>query len=498
MAVAGTRRKNRYTLTLALALLLAFIAAPGPAPAGDDPDLDLRKEPVPFLDSEDLPERAGPLIELGRGINEGGKLTDGIEIPTGAVWQPALWIYGALRTAVLSTDGDRRTRPNGDVSELRSRLDVFANLQLTGTERIQAHMRPVDKAGRFAGKTLSPSSAKTSYKAGWDDNFETLFFEGDIGELFPRLDPRDQGGWDLGFAAGKFPVELQNGYLVRDEMTAVGLSKNNIQFPGSSGMHVLGLWGFHHVNESGNARDRRDVDLFALSVEGDFPWGLLEVDVGGTVADKRRGNQINGGVGWTGHPGIHNLSAHANFSSHTNQTIDAARGLNVLPNGVEKDYDGTLLVLGYSREIGLRHDLIYATGYWANGYFGRLASNASPPLGPVGLSFAGVGLGAYRPALWPAPLDSLGAAVGVQKFLLEERANVTLEIAHRYDLEKDDPFGNTSGFAVTTRVQYKIAERFMLQLDAFYAVHSDDSGPPQDAETDEDSSAVRLELRIGL
>ena len=170
----------------------------------------------------------------------------------------------------------------------------------------------------------------------------------------------------------------------------------------------------------------------------------------------------------------------------------------VRPNGEEKDYDGSLLVVSYSTEMNLRRDLFYANGYWAEGDFGRLASNATPPLGPVGLSYAGVGLGAYRPALWPRPLNSAGFAIGTQMFFNDETTNWVVELAHRQDLAKDDPFGDTTGIALTTRFQQKIFERMMLQLDAYYALHSDDGRAPQDAESDDDSSAARLELRINF
>ena len=484
----GRTRGRGLARALAAALALGFCAALSPA-AGDELGIDLSDTPLPLLTFEDLPARAGPIIEIGRGINEVGPLSEGIELPTGAVWQPALWIYGSQRIALLATDGDRRTRPGGDRSEVMTRMDLFANLQLSGTERILAHVRPMDRKGQFAGRVLGPDSMESDWKAEWDADFETIFFEGDLGEMFPLMDPQDSGSGDLAFVVGRFPVEFQNGYLVRDEMTAIGLSQDNIQMEGSSGIRIAGLWAFDHVNEPTSMPDERDVDLFGLFIEGDFPWGLLELDVAGTVAGEERGKQVNAGVGWTGHIAGNNYSVYANVSHHYDQSAAVKE---------VKDFDGALLVGGYSTEVNLRRDLLYATGYWAAGDFGRVASNATPPLGPIGLSFAGVGLGGYRPALWPRPLDSAGFAAGYQMFFNEERTNWVVEVAHRQDLAKDDTPGDTSGLALTTRVQQKLFEHLMLQLDAYYAIHSDDGGRPQDAETDEDSSAVRLELRVNF
>ena len=476
---------RRCPRVLAASMLLTHACAPALAADERVPQLRLSDMPLPFLETEDLPPRTGPIIELGRGINETGPVSPGIEMPWGAVWQPALWIYGSQRVAVLSTDGNRRTRPGGDLTEVATRMDLFANLQLTGTERVQAHLRPMDAGGRFTGRTISPSSTDSEFDSHWDADFETLFFEGDLGEMFPRLDPHDRGSRDFGFAIGKFPVEFQNGYMVRDEMTAVGLTKTHIQMEGSSGVRLTGLWAFDHVNRFNNSPDKGDVDLFGLFAEGDFPWGLLEVDVAGVDADRDRGRQINAGAGWTGHSAGGNYSMHANFSRYFDPP--------------QSWYEsGSLLVLGYSTEVGFRRDILYANGYWAEGDFRRLASSGPPPLGPVGLSFAGVGLGGYRPALWSRPLDSAGFAVGMQTFFAESAANWAVEVGHRLDLDKGDTFGNTSGTALTTRAQYKFAERFLLQLDAYYAIHGHDAKGHQDAENDDDSAALRLELRVNF
>ena len=221
----------------------------------------------------------GAFIELGRGINEVGELSPGIEMPAGAVWQPAFWAYGTARVAGLATDGNRRTIPGGDSAEVMARMDLFANLQLTGTERVHAHFRPLDQRGGFAGRVLSPKESSTTF----------------------------------------------------------------------------------------------DIDL---------------------------------------------------------------------------DAD--------------------------------------------------VGLGGYRPALWPRPLDSAGFALGVQKFFADEAANWVVEFAHRRDLEDDDEFGNTGGVAVTTRFQRKFFNRFPVQVDACQAWHESDNGRPQDGENDDDSAAVRVESRMNF
>ena len=481
----------RRCLAAALAGTMVFVVS---AYGADRSSVDLSETAVPFLESADLPVRVGTIIEWGRGINEEGPLDSGIEMPWGAVWQPALWVWGSQRFALHSSDGDRRTRrpgprmPNGDrpmrqdadLVELAARMDIHANLQLSGTERIRAHLRPMEGSGKYPQKPLGPSATDSSFVSHWDADFETLFFEGEISEMFPMLDPQDRSPNDLGFAIGKFPVDLQNGYMVRDEMLAVGLSKVNIPMEGSSGVRVLGIWGFDHFNEP---RFDGDADLFLLSAEGNFPWGLLEVDVGARFADSPLGDQYNAGIGWTHHIGLGNYTLHVNFSN---------------PAKAESNDEAYLVVAGYSREINIRRDLVYALGFWADGNHLRLSSNGAPPLGTVGLSFAGNGVGGYRPALLPAPSDAAGIALGIQKFFLGESANAVFEVAHRQDLEKRDMNRNTGGIALTTRLQYKFGNRFLLQVDGYVARLASDSVEPQDFETDNDSAGASLQLVIGF
>ena len=234
------------------------------------------------------------------------------------------------------------------------------------------------------------------------------------------------------------------------------------------------------------APEESDVNLVGLFLDGAFSWGLLEVDIARTFAGSERGEQFNSGMGWTGNSVGNNYSMRVNASRHFDQA------------GAE-DVDGALMVLGFSREMGLRRDILYAHGYWADGDFKSLASSESRPLGFVGLSFSGIGHGGNRPAPWPRPLDSAGFAVGLQTIFAEEAANLTLELGHRQDLDNGYALlGDTSGTALTTRFQYRFANRFQLQMDAYHAMLADDSGGPGDAGTDDDSSALRVELRVNF
>ena len=450
--------------------------------------VDPSDTPVPMPTAEDLSGQAEPLIENDGGVDADGLPSSDIEVPTGAVWQPSLRIRGSQRIALLAIDGDRRTRRAGDRSELTTRMDLFADLGFSETERIRAHLRPLDKKGRYAGTTYAPSTARSGWETEWDSDFEALYFEGDLGQMFPLPGLQDRESGDIGFAAGRLPVKFQNGYLVKDDMTAVRLAQTGIETDEPSGVRITGLWAFDDINKPTGRPDNGDVHALILSAEGSFSWGTLELDIGGAFAGEERGNQVNAGIGWTSNGAGDTYSVHANVSNHYDQSEMTSK---------VEDFDGALLVAGYSTEFGEQHHRLYGRGFWAYGDFGRLADDGRIPLlGPIGISYGGVGFGGYRSALWSRPLDAAGAALGVQLFFNEKRTNWTVELAHRHDLEPDDTFGDTGGVALNTRLKHRLLDFLTVQMDAYHAILEGDGGPPQDAETDNDSSAVRIEFRI--
>ena len=327
-----------------------------------------------------------------------------------------------------------------------------------GTEPVQAHVRSMDFRGTFT--------------AG----------------MFPRLDPRNRGEGDIELVVGKLPIGIRGGYMLRDDLTAVGLTTTHVGMKRFSGVRLTGLWAVEHTNGADIAPDRSDVNLFGLLAEGDLPRGLLTVGVARTFAERHRGERVDGGIGLTANSTGDDFSIHANPSRY------------VAP--MQTKYDsGSVLAIGYSTEVGLRRDILYANGYWTEGDFRRLANSGPSPLGPVGLSISDIGTGGHRPDRRLGRLDSAGFAVGMQAFFADEAANWAVELGHRQHLDRDHAgLGSTSGTGLTTRAQYRFAERFLLQLDAYYAINGPDAmnHRRQDAENSNDPSALRVELRVSF
>jgi len=200
---------------------------------------------------DDVPDRPSPLFELGDPFLGTGPISRGFTIPTGALWQPSFLVYGSYRSAFQTfNDGDET------FTEWANRLDIFGNLQLSGTERVLIGFRPLDEAGDFTGYFYEPNNARQS---GWADGFNGeithLFFEGDLGEIFPGLDPSDSGQYDIGFAVGRQPLFYQEGLLINDRIDAVGITKNNIFPKGISNLQVTAIYGWNEINRGNNIED---------------------------------------------------------------------------------------------------------------------------------------------------------------------------------------------------------------------------------------------------
>ena len=182
--------------------------------------------------------------------------------------------------------------------------------------------------------------------------------------------------------------------------------------------------------------------------------------------------------------------------NHGGRDADFAAGK--FPFGIRTGY---LLAIGYSTEVGLRRDILYANGYWAAGNFRRLASSGASPRAPAGTSFTDPGTGGHRQGLRHRRFDSAGVTVGMQTFFADEAANWAVELGHRQHLDTDRTgSGDTGGTALTTRAQYRFTERLLLQLDAYYAIDGPDpkNRRREDAENGKDSSALRVEVRVSF
>lgn len=386
---------------------------------------------------------------LGRGA-----ISPGFTIPTGAVWQPVTVIYGEMRTSI-------QTFNNGlvDVNEWVNRLDIFGNIYLTPTERINFGFRPLDRDGRFTGQRFGGDGTE-NFMDHFNGNVRSLYFEGDFGELFPNLDPTDKRRLDYGFAVGRMPLNFQDGILINDSIDAIGITRASLFLLGASATRVTALFGWDQIHRGDN---RRDVDarLYALSYAADYSASTYELDfvyVDGGAASG--GDGFFSGIGQTRRFGKINSTLRANFSWALDRET-AAIGT------------GTILSSQISRTMNHNDDIAYLNSFWSIDNFTSAARDPAVggPLGVTGLLYEAVGLGGYGSGLGNAnPNGAVGFSVGYQHFFDDEKKRqLVTEIGGRWHTQGVA----RDAYALGLRYQQALNQHVIFRVDGFIGQYDD-------------------------
>ncbi len=369
------------------------------------------------------PDRPALLLEWNERFLAPGFLSPGIELPTGAVWRPSLWVFGQMRSALNYLEDPA----GGDqVSEWANRLDLNAQVNLTGTERLVVAIRPLDEQLGDRRLFSGYDFRRDRWSDGWNGDVQTLFFEGDMGELFPRLAPQDFRAWDWFFAVGRMPLLAQQGLLINEDMMdAVTLTRDTISGHGLLDLRVTGFYAWRGVNRSspitaGNQPDRRarmvgllsEADLWAATIAAD----IVHVDSGPTF-----------GSVWAGA-----MSAIFRHEGYRNTYNLAARALLSHADGMRTAWsdDGVLLFHELSWTPHGSHDLIYVNGFWAIDQYTSPARGPlqGGPLGQTGILFASPAIGQFGAPIDVRTDDIAGASLGYQFLFADGRQQVVMEI----------------------------------------------------------------------
>jgi hypothetical protein len=405
----------------------------------------LTDEKIP-LQLEGFPKRPKPLLELGEPFLGTGTLKSGFQLPTGAVWQPSLLLFGNLRTAVQSFDRD-----SGRVTEWANRLDLFFNLQLSGSERLVIGFRPFDGDGGFSSYFFEHPSAALDgeFHDAFDGELESLYFEGDFGEIFPNLDRSDFGSLDIGFSVGRQPLFFQEGLLINDTLDAVGITRNTLLPRNTSNFRATFLYAWDNVHAG---IVERKANLYALFTSTDIRSSTIDFDIAYVEAEDATGSLLVAGLSAVQRLGKTNSSFRLLSSTATEDETPFAT-------------DGILFLSELSWVPAYSHDLVYFNSFWAVDHFTAAASgpSAGGPLGRAGINFAAVALGSYGAPLSSTAADVAGAAIGYQKFFDHTRKQVIFELGGR--------FGTSSGvgdsYATTVRFQSALLKHYVLVIDGF-------------------------------
>ena len=461
---------------------------------------------VPEISASLIPPRPARL-ELGNDFVGTGPISKGWELPTGAVWTPSFLIFGSYRTAL------QRFAPldeEDDLSEWANRLDIFGNLILSGTERITARLRPLDEgftgpapqSGRFTGYYFNPTPLPqfASRKSGGDGKTEfngdliNLFFEGDIGEIFPNLNPSDSLPLDISFTVGRQALFYQEGLLIFDTMDAVGVTKNSIRLPGTSNLQIAFVYAWNEINRGDNfehrilangtpdpERKERDLDLYGLFFAVDTPWSTINLDFVYVQDNTDDQDGLYGGISFVQRVGhlqtaIRMLASVAVDEPAPRLSVPAQAAQGIFNTGPTSAVDTGFVIFA---ELGWTpphsHNWVYLNQWFAVNDYTPAARTPGTggPVGRGGLLTAGQGLGRYAAPIANFAQDVYAGVLGYQMILdgLASRRQLVLELGWRQDLNNV----NQRQGAILARFQQAFGQHTLLQLDLFGRVQQKES-----------------------
>lgn len=421
-----------------------------------------------------LPDRPVLAVELGDGFLGTGKLDQGFKVPlTGAVWQPRLWTYVINRTAVQTFDNGRSDGPRE--TEIANRLDLFANLQLTGTEKILLGLRPTDDNFPTEFTRYTFEGQDEGFNEFFNLDIETLFFEGDFGSLFPNLDKPGMKPIDFGFTVGRQPVVFQEGILINDTIDAVGIIRNNIPFPNTSNFRVSAMWGWNRLDRNDFFLPDNDANMFGLFTAADARLSTYNLDLIYVDAEAPRDGLYAGASAIQRLPALGGISTafRVNASYATEEEVPGVIG------------DGVLLTSELSKTVPGSDDIVYFNSFLGLGNFTQAGREAivGGPLANTGILFASPSLSLYLAPIDPFTEDDVvGGAIGYQAFFDNKRRNLILEVGGRHDLGGD----GIDTVGVAFQLQQAVGRHTQLELEGFYTLN----------EGLDDGSGIRAEVQI--
>ena len=406
-----------------------------------DPD-DSSTSEIP-IGIQPLMERPPLIIEYPDKFLGPGKISEGFELPSGAVWRPTLWVFGSERFGVSYRDDQAGPGQNGtNFGSVVNRLNLFGQLNLTGTEHVVIQVRPTDEeegrpllTGRefssaFWKKFRNGTGSEFRSLSGWNGDINSLYFEGQVNEIFPDLDPY----LDLGFSVGRQPMSFQRGLMLNEDMIdAVSVTRNTLYGNGNLNLRVTGVFAWNRLTRISPVANT-NAKLYGIFTESDFKFNTLNVDVG-FVDDPDRGNRdvlvaaISSTQRFVGYENTYNTRFHflASFPTEGEGTRTRFMGSPGNVTGQGELFFSQISVTPHRSE-----DLIYWNTFVVIDQFTSLARGPQAgPLGDNGLLFAAAGLGLYGPPLATVTNSSVGTAIGYQMFLDTKNQQIIYEVGAR-------------------------------------------------------------------
>jgi len=414
-------------------------------------------EMITLKEQQDLPQRPEPFFELWQDYVNQGPYAYEFELPTGMVVSPGLLLFGNLNTGLEVTDDG----VNDVDSAWVTTMDLFLNLTLSGTERILVGVSPLTRENG-AKSEYSFSPGDNGYINNHNVRLTTAFFEGELSEMFPKLDMDGRLPLDYEIAFGRQPVIVQGGMLINDTMDSFAVTRSTIPFSGTNFARIGGFFAFGNIDRSNNVDDDR-AELYGIFSAIDVAHSTFEIDATYIDTTDTNSDQVNFGVSML-RPFIlfeHDVDTQFRFLHSYTPDNENAHAT-----------DGTLLYTSFSFAPKRTDNILYLNAFKAFGDYATAARSAGGPLSITGLLFTSNGLAG-------APInnfasDAFGGSLGYQMFFSPAlRRNLIFEVGGKIDNSSSTV--NRYGGAV--RYSHALGQHVFFEVGGFI-VEQESTGDP--------------------
>ncbi len=396
-----------------------------------------------------------PLMELGVPFYRNGPIPAAQDClgPTNLV-QQKFYVYGDYRVAFAQNN-----LVGGDKSVLAQRLNLELDYWITSTERMHMFVGPFQEGTDFMRLENGEFFDELNF---FDTNTDTLFFEGDLGQILGGI-RHEYATFDLPFTAGLVPMLLQNGIWMQDAMIglAATLPARNSPALDWSNYDVTFFAAFDKVS--------------SLAFPGDEDAGQL---FGATTFIESRGGYFEGGYAYVNDTVDSDRSYHNIGLSYTRRYLNAvSNSMRVIINTGQqgsqsaRTADGVLLLAENTLITPLPYNLLPYVNVFAGfdrpqpaaraGAFGGVLFN-------TGILFQSDLLTGY-PTLDATGNNTYGVATGVDLLGPNFEQQLIVEVAavgvRGPNAGRSAP-GDQSG--VGMRYQVPITNAHLLRFDAMY------------------------------
>ncbi len=431
-------------------------------------------------------DRVAPLAEIGRDLYGPGEIGEGIALfGEKNRLTPQLVVFGDQRTAVAYNKQN-----NGqEIGQLAARLNLFFNLQLTGTERVLMLWEPFQDGAAFTRYEFAGPDRDRGAQPEFEFNDQptTLFFEGDMSAILAGLTD-EYKSYDLPFSFGRMPLLFQNGVWLEDAFLggAFTIPAKNSAALGITNYDITFFAGGSEITsdafvDRNGAKDDDGAIMIGAAGFFDVAEGYLELGYAYLHdTDKQTG----------GDQSYHNVTAAFTkryFGAVSNSTRIIANFGQSPGAGFNKTANGFLLLSENAFITHLPLTLIPYTNFWIgkdNPQSVARAGAAGGVLRNTGLAFETDNLTGF-PTLDPTGRDTFGGAVGLQ-YLFGLDQQLVVEAAAVVPWDGKNGAAGDNQYALSARYQIPLTNQIILRADAIYGF----------LESADDVFGARLELRV--